>query len=71
MESLFYDTIVETEDFGLAKSICDDQTSDERFKNRQCNPDTCVLSVLKGFGHEIDIIAEAFHGYLFPLTCFY
>ena len=43
MESLFYDTIVETEDFGLEKSICDDQTSDEHFKNRQCNPDICVF----------------------------
>ena len=58
MESLFYDTIVETEDFGLEKSICDDQTSDEHFKNRQCNPGICVPSALKGFGHGIGIIAE-------------
>jgi hypothetical protein len=34
MESLFDDTIVETEDFGLEISICDDQTSDEHIKNR-------------------------------------
>jgi len=52
-------------------SICDDETSDERIKNRQFNPDSCVLSILEGFGHEIGNIAEAFHGYLSPLIVFY
>ena len=49
-------------------SICDGETSDEHMKNRQFNPDLCVLSILEGFGHEIGIIAEAFHGYLSHLS---
>ena len=52
MESWFDDAIIEN-------SICDDETSDEHIKNRQFNPDSCVLSILEGFGHEIGIIAEA------------
>ena len=67
MESWFGDAIVETEDFLVQKNSIGD---DEHIKNRQFNPDTCALSILEGFWHEIGIIAEAFRGYLSPLICF-
>ena len=68
MESLFDDNSVETRRFWLRTvQYGDDESSDEHTARRQFNPDTCVLSVLEGMGHEIGITEEAFRGgYLSP-----
>ena len=68
MESLFDDNSVETRRFWIRTlQYGDDESSDEHTARRQFNPDTCVLSVLEGMGHEIGITAEAFRGgYLSP-----
>ena len=68
MESLFDNNSVETRRFWLRTiQYGDDESSEERTASRQFNPETCVLSVLEGMGHEIGITVEAFRGgYLSP-----
>ena len=65
---MFNDNSVETRRFWLRTvQYGDDESSDEHTARRQFNPDTCVLSVLEGMGHEIGITEEAFRGgYLSP-----